>query len=109
MLTKTTYFEVTVAVQFSPQEQSIVASYDLSAVNVLDRDPPARIRHRADVIPGQYNLTISSLLRGQDTYACATPLEAKDYDTQLREALPRLKAYLDANATPQSGSDTFEL
>jgi hypothetical protein len=109
MITKTTYFEVAVAVQFSPQERSTVETHKLSEVNVLDRDPPANSNVRDDTDRSIFNLRISQLLRGPDTYACATPLQAKNYDAELREAMPRLKAYLDANATPLSGTDTFEL
>jgi hypothetical protein len=109
MMTKTTYFEVAVAVQFSPQERSIIETHKLGEVNVLDRDPPANSSVRDETDRSIFNLRISQLLRGQDTYACATPLHAKNYDAELREAMPRLKAYIDANATPLSGADTFEL
>jgi hypothetical protein len=104
---KTTYYEVSLGVQFSPQERAVITGFDLGAVNVLEREPPATLRGSQN--PNDWNLRISSVLDRTDTYLCATPLEAKNYDTELRDALPKLKAYLDANATPMSGSDTFEL
>ena len=109
MLRKITYFEVTVAVQFTSGEHQVIGACDLGEVTVLERPPQASIRKRATSDGDIFNLRVSSLLRGPDAYTCETPLEAKNYDAQLREALPKLKAYLDANATPMSGSDMFEL
>jgi hypothetical protein len=108
LMRKTNYFDVTVAVQFSPSERGIIERYDLGVVNVLDRDPPAGSRD-VDGQPDFFNLKIRHLLEGPNAYRCFTPLNAKSYDAQLRDALQKLKAYLDANATPMSGSDTFEL
>lgn len=109
LMRKTTYFNVAVAVQFSTEERGVIERYDLGVLEVLERQPPATARGGADSERGLYNLTVAGLLRGENTYLCATPLEAKSYDSELRDALPKLKAYLDANAMPRTGSDTFEL
>jgi hypothetical protein len=107
LMKKITFYEVSLSVQFSPQERAVINALDLGLVNVLDRDPPASLRGSEN--SSDWNLRIRGLIDRTDAYLCATPLEAKNYDSELRDALPKLKAYLDANATPMSGSDTFDL
>lgn len=107
MMTKTTYFSVGISVQFSPDEASVIQRYDIGSLEILDREHPASLR-KSNNPEGAFNMRVSHLVRG-DTYLCATPLEAKTYDSKLRDALSKVKAYIDANMTPMSGSDTFEV
>ena len=109
MIRKIPYLEVSVLVQFSREEQNIIQKYGLEEVTVLERDPPANLRKVAADSLDIYHMKIQNLARGADTYICATPLLAKNYDADLRQALAKLKGYLDLNATPLLGREVFEL
>ena len=108
LIRKVPYCEVTVTVQFGPQERGAIQKYGLEDVTVLDRAPPANVRNAPDP-EDLYNLKIQHLVRGSDSYLCATPVRAKAYDYDLRNSLEKLKAFLDANATPLTGQEVYEL
>ena len=105
MMRKVEYFDVSISVRFSDDERTTISRHGLGGALVLEREPPANLRSRVQEA-GLWNLTIAKL--SSDTYSCATPLEAKNYDAQLRDTLPKVRAYIDANVTPLSGSDTFD-
>ena len=105
LLKKTTLFEVSVNVQFSPQERAAIDAYGFAEVSVLPREPPATLRGKEST--SDWDLLVKNL--SNDAYLCATPAEAKTYDAKLRASLENLKGYLDENAVPMTGTTTYEL
>jgi hypothetical protein len=110
----TTKYEVVVRVEFSAEELAIIRQRNLADTIVLRRDPQAFQRKRfspdelarlQDVI----DLKISNLMKGPDSYICDTPLEAKNYEANLTDALKQLKSYIFANAEISDKSKSFEL
>lgn len=125
MVFKKTHYGVALTVEFNDEEKAIIEERKLRDVAVLERGTPSDIdadKHAerglgkkilTAAIKGRdanhFDLTISRLLRGTDTYHFLTPIEAKNYEGHLKnEALPDLKGYLEGNAE-SGGSDTFEL
>ena len=108
---KKTVYEVHTRVEFDSSEIAVIKQHKLDRVTILERQPSvhARGKNFAAENPDIFNLNVYNLLNSTDEYQCETPLEAKQYDGELREALRNLKAYLDANGSPVSGRDTFEL
>src|SRR5580693_1655709 len=89
LMRKVEYYDVTISVHFSEDEYAVIQRYELGHVLVLERKPPANMRSRSQET-GVWDLKLANLSR--NTYSCATPLEAKNYDAELRDALPKLKA-----------------
>lgn len=56
-----------------------------------------------------FNLRISKLVSGADSYTVATPMEAKQYEAELTQQLKLLKQYIEENADVGEKSTTFEL
>lgn len=123
---KKTFHGVTLAVRFSGEETAIIEERGLKNTMVLERDVPADVnaeKHQktniavkiakaamaGDVNANNFHLTIGKLVRGPDTYFFETPLEAKEYEAELREKLPQLKDHLLGNASIEQKSDSFEL
>ena len=105
---KKTYYDVTLDVKFSDEEKHIIQKHDMSRQVLLERVRPA---HRKDgsVVDNIWWLEVFQLLDKPDTYTLGTPLEAKQYEADLIEVLKKLKGYLDANASIESKSTSFEL
>lgn len=105
------HYCVSVSVSFRAQEyDALLAVRDYV---ILERGPDSLNRKRfadwdADSASALFSLKLSDLLEGTDTYTLATPLEARAYDTQLREAFANLKTYLDANFPALSGAYELE-
>ena len=124
LLFKKTLHNVICDVQFSEEEQQIITERSLEGDVVLERDVPADVdaeKHAnrglgkklmTAAISGRdanhFHLTIGKLMRGPDTYAVGTPIEAKVYEEELVERLRSLKGYLEGNATVAEGP-SFEL
>lgn len=124
MVFKTTHYGVTVKVTFNDEERAIIEERKLHYDVVVNRDYPSDVdgeRHEerglgkrlltAAVKGGDANhfhLTINKLMKGPDTHHFSTPAEAKGYELELKEALPRLKEYIMGNAELGAG-DSFEL
>lgn len=119
---------VSIHVTFSEEERSIIEQRNLKYDVVLERGHSADISdkqarkqekrglgrrivtaaiHGADA--NSTNLTINKLMRGPDLYFFATPLEAKEYEDELKKRLVQLKSYIDGNAEVTDKSSTFEL
>ncbi len=111
---KVTLQEVAITVQFTEEERAIIKKHRLEQAIVLEREPNAyRTKHLTQAeriqLADVFHLKVDSLLRGTDVYACDTPLEARQYDANLKDALRNLKAYLTENVDAPAGVETFEL
>jgi hypothetical protein len=111
---KVTQYEVVTTIQFTEEERAVIKKRELENTIVLEREPNARkTSHlRPDekiALADVFHLKISGLLKGTDVYTCDTPLEAQQYDGELKQALQQLKAYIGANADARVGVETFEL
>lgn len=119
---------VSVHVTFSEEERSIIEHRNLKYDVVLERGYSADVSEKqarkqekrglgrqivTAAIKGadanSTNLTINKLLRGPDLYFLATPLEAKEYEEELKKRLVQLKSYIDGNAEVSEKSSSFEL
>ena len=124
MLFKKTLYSVVCDVQFSEEEKQIISSRKLEHDIILERDPPADVDAEKHASRGlgkklmtaavsgrdanHFHLTINKLLRGPDSYALQTPIEAKAYEDELVDRLRDLKGYLEGNAEV-AGETAFEL
>lgn len=106
LIFRTTYHVVETTVEFTDEELDVIQERKLSSIIVMERRPPSDSNER---LRRDYDLKIGNLTRGTDSYALDTPVEAKNYDHELRGRLKVLKDYIDGNAEVVPGSDTFEL
>lgn len=125
MLRKTTYHLVTLAVEFSEEEKQIIRANQLERTILMERNPPAnedpaKYEKPTGLAKGLFKLAtgaenpcilrISTLLKGKDTYITPTPIDAREYEMELKEKiLPTLKGYLLGNTEITEKSSTFEL
>ncbi len=110
-LSKKTYHVVDLTIHFTEEEKAIVRQRKLENDVILERRVP--VDKNPATFKGMehvFDLRIGKFARGEtDSYAFATPLEAKQYDAELREVLPRVKEYILQNAEVENKSDSFEL
>jgi hypothetical protein len=109
VIRKVPYHEVAVLVRFTPAEQSTIQKYDLNELTVLKRVPPANVRKISEETLNLHHLKLQHLLRGTDSYMCGNPVHARQYHAEVKEALEKLKQFLDDNAIPLVGVEEFEL
>ena len=125
MVFKKTLHGVAINVQFNEEERQIIEQRGLQRQSILDRDAPAEVDAEKHANRGvakklvtaavsgldanHFDLTIGKLMKGTDTYFMHTPLQAKEYEDELRERLPLLKNYIMGNAEIEQKSDSFEL
>lgn len=116
---------VALTVSFSQEELQIINERKLAKDRIIERGVPADVdahKHAnkglgaklvTAVVKGTdaltFDLTIAKLMKGTDTFFFETPLEAKGYEQEVREAMPRLKAYIVENAGIEQKSDSFDL
>lgn len=110
LLRKTTHYVVTLTVEFTDEEKHIIRERRLGKDVIMERDipsdkDPAKFAKVADA----FHIRIQDLLRGPDSYALSTPLEAKAYEAELTEKVTLLKSYIDGNRSVEQQSTTFEL
>ena len=121
---KKKYHGIALKVDFSPSELAIIRERKLERTIITERGYPADVdaeKHAnrglgkmvlTAVVSGadanHFDLTIGKLVKGEDVYYLDTPFAAKEYETILREDLPKLKHYITENETAGE-SDTFEL
>jgi|SRR6516225_515832 hypothetical protein len=107
-------YNVTVKVQFSPEEITVLSKKGMGEYVVVERDWDMSCRERARKDPDYFNtlrpmhLYIADLLKGPDTYSCETTIEAKNYENKLMGGLKQLKEFIQGNSTPAE-SKSFEL
>jgi hypothetical protein len=111
---KTTQYEVLTRVDFSDEELAIIRHRKLEKTIVLERSPDRRHASKFSQqelveLATEWHLKISSLMkRNPDVHTLDTPIEAKQYEQELTDALRQLKAYIEGNAAV-AGATTFEL
>ena len=113
LIFKKTRIAVVLSIQFSEEELATIKTRKLKSTVVLERKWDATMREKAAAHPEYYdtvpppNLTVGDLLKG-DTYVCDTPVEAKQYEAKLIDALKTVKPFIEGN---QSSAQTksFEL
>ncbi len=124
MLRRTTHHGVYVKVDFSAEEAAIIQQRSLEKDVVLERDYPSDVdpeKHESKGLARKlaqaavagadtlhYHLNIRKLRDG-DTYFMSSPLEAKTYETVLKEKLVELKGYIMGNQGIEQRSDSFEI
>jgi len=111
LLKKTTYHDISCKITFSDEEKQIIKQRELGDLIVMERDLPAD-RNPAKYENREYifNLLLKDLTKGvADVYTVATPLDAKNYDADLKEQLKLLKQYIDGNTEIEEKSSAFEL
>ena len=111
---KVTLHEVATIIQFTEEERAIIRKRRLEEAVILEREPNAyRTKHLSEAqkleFADIFHLKVGNLLKGTDVYACDTPIEARQYDAKLKDALQNLKAYLAENVEAPIGTETFEL
>ena len=124
LISKKNLHGVALAVLFSDEEKAIIEERKLADTIIMERGAPADVDARkyanrglmakvvTSVLNGpdanNFHLTISKLLYGIDTYFFDTSIEAKQYEQDLKEELPKLKNFIVDNETSGEG-DSFEL
>ena len=95
-LFKTTYYEVSLSVDFSHEERQVIRQRNLAKTKLLDRRPAtARVDDRDE----KFELLLRDLLgAAPDRFLCATPSAAKIYEDELLAALAHVKLWIGDNA-----------
>ncbi|MEL7275567.1 MAG: hypothetical protein AAGK98_03780 [Pseudomonadota bacterium] len=128
MIRKTTYHGVAVQVEFNTEEMAVIRERQLEKDIILQRDPPADMSDAAiekrenrglgrklltAAVSGadalHDDLTVRKLMQGVDLYFLGTPMEAKAYEAELKEALVKLKNWIVGNAEVETETASFEL
>ena len=112
MFKKRTYHRVYVTVAFSEEELAIIDNSNLKDLIIIERKLPPNLKPSDDPEDDRRHcaLSLRQLLgNGPSGYLCATPLDAKHYETELTEALHQLKAVIEENAGVEEKSKTFEI
>jgi hypothetical protein len=126
---KREYHGVELTVNFNEQEKAIIKERQLESHVIMDRSVPAdmdpeKIAKKAvsplgiastlakAVIKGtdslSFNLTITKLLKGPDTYYVGDILTSKNYIEEIKESMKQLKFLIEASEV--TAEDTsFEL
>ena len=105
---KKTHYRVKCTVQFSQEELHVIKSKDLGDKIVLNRPPMSVLNSAPDADIDA--LRIRHFISGKgDTHTFATPGEARDYDEEVKEGLPKLKAFIENNSDIKETKTSFEL
>lgn len=105
---------ISLRVEFSEEEKSIINTANIGGVIIMERDHPADINDNNPKLKDIWYLTFGKLLRNQqkgllDEYTVTTPAEARMYEENLKTALRQAKDYLEASRPVEQKSSTFEL
>lgn len=128
MIRKTTHHGVAVRVEFNAEELAVIRERQLEKDVIMERGYPsdmsdAAIERHANKGLGKklltaavsgadalhFDLTVSKLMKGEDVYHLSTPMEAKNYEAELKEGLVKLKTWIEGNADVETETATFEL
>ena len=128
MIRKTTHHGVSVRVDFSAEERAVIQERKLEKYGIMERGYPSDMsdgaieKHEskglgrklltaavagADAL--HFDLTIGKLMRGEDVYFLSTPIEAKNYEAELKDRLVQLKDFIVGNAEVERETESFEL
>lgn len=107
---KTHLVEVTVDVVFSEEELASIKHRKLQKAVLVERQPhrSKAKKYNAEELEMLFNLTVGDLMRGPDKFLFDGPVEAKNYEEEVKNALKNLKSHIEANATVGQ-KETFEL
>lgn len=102
MFKKIPAWEVVCQIDFSEEEKAILRAQNPSRVHVYTR-------HFGPNMPPS-DMTLANVLKDGIQNRFTTPVEAKQFETALRdEILPSIKNYITASTTVSSKPQTFEL
>jgi hypothetical protein len=112
LFSRTTWYTIKTVVQFTPEEKDVIKRAKLKDSVLLERVNERQAKGLSnaefETLKHHYYLRVRDLIAG-DVFEVATPVEAKAYEEELKEALNNLKAHLEANETAPSGRQTFDL
>ncbi|WP_338548951.1 hypothetical protein [Roseovarius phycicola] len=128
LIRKTTHHGVSVNVAFSTEELAIIRERHLEGDIVLERGyssdlSQSQIEKRENRGIGSAlfkacvsgfdsmdtNLTVTKLMKGEDVFFLGRPIEAREYEAQLKEGLVNLKGWIEGNAELETETASFEL
>ena len=128
MLRKTTHHGVAVRVQFNTEELAVIRERQLEKDVILERGYSSDASDRQmqkDASRGvgktllkaavsgfdsmSTHLTVTKLMNGEDVFFVSTPMEAKEYEAQLKDGLVRLKGWIEGNKEVETETASFEL
>lgn len=128
LIRKTTFHGVAVKIDFNAEELAVITERKLGIDVVLERDYPADMSDAAvekhanrglgrklltAAVSGadanNFDLTVNKLMKGEDVYFLSTPMEAKQYEEQLKNGLVNLKGWIVGNAEVEQETSSFEL
>lgn len=115
---KKIFIEVLTTVQFSDEELAIIKKRKLEDFVVFKRDPDVVVADRFSndkpyldslIEAGSFTLTIGKLMSGKpDSYTCASPVHAKNYEHELTAKLKEVKDFIVGSAIiPESKTIEF--
>lgn len=128
MIRKTTHHGVSVRVAFNPQELAVIRERHLEKDVILKRGYSSDLSDGA--IDKQENrglgksllkaaisgsdalntdLTVTKLMKGEDVFYLGRPVEAKEYEEELKNGLVQLKGWIEGNAEVEKETTSFEL
>ena len=128
MIRKKTHHGVSVRVQFNTEELAVIRERHLEPDIILERGyssdlSDSKIEKRENSGIGKKllkaavsgtdalntNLTVTKLMKGEDVFYLPRPMDAKEYEAELKEGLVRLKGWIEGNADVEKETATFEL
>lgn len=128
LIRKTTHHGVAVRVDFNAEELAVIRERQLEKYGVMERGYPSDMsdtdieKHEnkglgrkllTAAVSGtdalHFDLTIGKLMKGEDVYFMATPVDAKSYEAELKERLVLLKDFIVGNAELEQDTESFEL
>lgn len=128
MIRKTTYHGVSVKVEFNAEEVAVIRERGLEPDIVLERGysadlSQAQIEKQENRGVGKTllkaavsgfdsmstNLTVAKLMKGEDVFYLGRPVEAKEYEEEVKAGLVRLKGWIEGNAEVETETSSFEL
>lgn len=128
LIRKHTFHGVSVRIEFNAEELAVIKERKLGGDIVLERGYPADMSEMAAqkhanrglgrklltaAVSGadanNFDLTVNKLMRGEDVYFLGTPMEAKEYEEQLKNGLVTLKNWIVGNAEVEKETSSFEL
>ncbi len=102
--------EVTVAVEFTDEEEAVISKFKLKNYILLKRTPHRSLakKYTPTELENLFHLYLRDVIHQRNSFLFDTPADAKNYDDELRGALKNLKAHLTSDAEVKKSS-TFEL
>ena len=112
LFSRTTWHTIRTSVQFTPEEMDVIKRTKMKNLVVLERvnwrKAKGLTQVEFDQLKSAYYLRVKDLISG-DVHEVETPVEAREYEEILKEALHALKSHIEASATAPAGRQTFDL